>query len=134
MGWAEGGPGELQKLKGEDLSCSRPWPDLEYLPLLLETPGRQWDRRQTAQTESSQQGPRFPQGQGRGTMPDWGQGWKEWIPQSTSHVPGSTLTPGTMQVACAQCPVCTRHGAGRASEHPQNSTLRQVLQCAPVYT
>lgn len=72
MGWAGGGPGELQKLKAEDLSCSGPWPDLEYLPLLIETPDRQGDRRQTAQTESSQQGPRFPQGQGRGTMPDWG--------------------------------------------------------------
>lgn len=61
MEWAQEGKGELQKLKAEGLPCSRPCPDLGWLPL-TRSPGRGWDRRQAAQTERSQQRPTLPQG------------------------------------------------------------------------
>lgn len=120
MEWAQEGKGELQKLKAEGLPCSRPCPDLGWLPL-TRSPGRGWDRRQAAQTERSQQRPTLPQG------PCLTETRVEGI-NTPEHFLCARLCawPGIIQVACAKCSPCARHWAGLFSvQGPQNDTWRQ---------
>lgn len=116
LGWAREGWGELQKLKAEDLPCSRPWPDLGYLPLPRNP--RQTVAQEADCTERSQQGPRCPQGRGRGAC------------LTGTRVEGINTPEHFPRVRSS---LCARRTAGRASGHPQNNPLRHILQYPPIY-
>lgn len=104
LGWAREGWGELQKLKAEDPPCSRPWPDLGYLPLPRNP--RQTVVQEADCTERSQQGPRRPGSQG-GPMPDWDRGGRNKHPRALP----------TCQVRSV-CRAQGWEGLGASSEQP----------------
>lgn len=85
-------------MKAEGPPCFGPCPDPGWLPC-TRNPGRDWGRKQAAQTERPQEGPRLPFPQGPGLT---GARMEGINTQGTSNVRGSVLGPGIIYVVQAK--------------------------------
>lgn len=85
-------------MKAEGPPCFGPCPDPGWLPC-TRNPGRDWGRKQAAQTERPQEGPRLPFPQGPGLTRARMEGINT---QGTSNVRGSVLGPGIIYVVQAK--------------------------------